>query len=191
MTSVLRACILEDHPMMRENVRRRIETFGDQWRVTYCGDDIHAAIDIGDRDPFDCVLLDLDLGERARSTDVEFVISKGWPVVLISVAGDPGRVQEGIRRGACGFLAKHGDLADLERALAAACQGQVLVTSDLAAKLASPCITGVTLTSEEQRVLMLLASGVGLDAIGRAVGCSESQVHDVLDCIVDRYRAEI
>lgn len=188
MTPPRRACILEDHPMMREHVRRRVESIPGSWRVTFCGDDVRAAIEHGQGEPFDCVLLDLDLGSTASSSDLSQVIGTGWPVVLMSVAGDPATVQEGIARGAMGFVAKHGDLTELEPAMTAASQGRVWVTQDLAAKLASSHRDGATLTPDEQRVIMLRAAGMGPSAIARTVGCSEPHAVKILESVIQRYR---
>ena len=188
MTPPRRACILEDHPMMREHVRQRVESISGSWHVTFCGDDVRAALEHGWKEPFDCVLLDLDLGSNTSSADLSQVIGTGWPVVLMSVAGDPAIVQEGIAQGAMGFVAKHGELTELELAMASARDGRVWVTQDLAAKLASPQGDGATLTPDEQRVIMLRAAGMGPSAIARAFGRSEHHVLEILDSVIQRYR---
>lgn len=184
---MLRACVLEDHPAMREHIRALIEALPVQWQVTYAGHDVTEAIDIGREQGFDCVIADLDLGSDSGPTDIESIVSLGWPLLVISAAGDPRLVQRAMQLGAIGFIPKSSIITDLESALAALQLEEVFVSSDLAAKLAVPRVAGITLTADEQRALMLRSSGLGYAGIAKSMNCTVDQARDLVMAAVDRY----
>ena len=185
---MLRACVLEDHPAMREHIRFLVESLPGPWQVVYAGQDVSEAMSVGSSQAFDCVIADLDLGGDSGPTDIESIATLGWPLLVISAAGDPGVVQRAIQLGAFGFLPKEGNLPDLESALASLRQGEVFVSSDLAAKLAVPRLEGVALASDEQRALMLRSSGLGYAGIAASMGCTSDQVHQLVMSAIERYR---
>jgi len=185
---MLRACVLEDHPVMREHIRALVESLSEPWQVVYAGQTVSEAIRLGSTQGFHCVIADLDLGGDSGPTDLQLISDLGWPLLVISAAGDPGVVQRAIQLGAFGFLPKEGNLPDLASALASLRQGEVFVSSDLAAKLAVPRLDRVTLTPDEQRALMLRSSGLGYAGIAASMGCTSDQVHQLVISAIERYR---
>lgn len=184
-----RACVLEDHPAMREHLRALIESLPGGWHVTYAGADIAEACKIGGEDAFDCAVVDLDLGTQSGATDIAALARCGWPMLVVSAAGDPESVQRAIALGAAGFLHKDGRLQELESALAAAQSGEVFCSADLAGKLAVPRLPGISLLPDEQRALMLRASGMGYSGMATSLGCTPEEALSLVTSGINRYRA--
>ncbi len=189
MTGPRRVCVLEDHPMMRELVRQRIEGLSGPWVVTYAGDSIEDAVLAANAESFDCIVLDLDLGTSATASDnLARLASLNAPVVVVSAAGESQQVQEAIGLGAVGYLAKQSDLAQIEEILEAAVFNRIIASVDLAGKLAVPQVAGISLTEREQRALMLRSTGMSLPAIADAMHVSEIDLDLLIASAIDRYR---
>ncbi len=173
---------------MREQLRSIIEGSDSDWHVAYCGDDPEAATAVARQSPFDCAVVDLDLGLRDRADPIATLASLHCPIVIVSAGGDAEELQRAMRHGVLAFVAKHGDLADLRSAIEHAQVGRVLVSPDLAAKLAVPRLPDVDLSEEGRRALTLRASGMSDAAIATALGCSPDDALRRVQAAVDCYR---
>lgn len=174
---------------MCEVISQRVDEMGAGWTVGYLGADVQAALQTGSREPFDCIILDLDLGDGVLAwAHLDALAALGAPVIIVSAAGDPQQVQQAIGHGACSYLPKQSGLPQLDEVMASAAEGRCIITPDLAGKLAVPQVEGVAMTEDEERALMLRSSGMSAAAIGSALGVSSEAAEQLMASAVDRYR---
>jgi two-component system, NarL family, response regulator LiaR len=176
----IRVVIADDHPVVRQGLRTFLESREGITVVGEAATGQQAIARVARLRP-DVVLIDLVMPEldgleaitriRARDPDVKII-------VLTSFAGDD-QVLPAVRAGACGYLLKDVEPAELERAIRAAHQGYALldpaVTAQVLREVARPRPAD-RLTPRERQVLALLGHGRSNREIARALVITEKTV---------------
>lgn len=135
-------------------------------------------------------LLDIDLGPGAPPVvdGVAQLIGAGSSVLVVSAFEDRRIVQAALEAGALGFVPKRASLAVLSEAIHTASQGELYMSVDLAAILASASTTP-DLSPRELHALQLYASGLKLSAVATRMGISPHTAKEYLDRVRAKYAA--
>ncbi|HEY0560390.1 MAG TPA: response regulator transcription factor [Frankiaceae bacterium] len=172
------ALVVDDHPLVRESMVRRLRAMG-------AGDVVEAATAAEARararsGPRDLAILDLGLPDGSGLELVADLREAGWGrVVVLSAADDPYSVRAAFVAGAQGYLLKSASssiVADgVRRVLDGGVYADPSVASLLAAGLRGPATeaAGISeLSHREIEVLQLVADGKSNKEVGVALGLS-------------------
>lgn len=164
-----RVAIVDDHPLVRQGIAdlMRREIGAD---IVMSSDRMEDVLEI---DPLpDLLLLDLDLGTSTADPQLaESLVRSGVPVLVVSALGSPKAIRDMLRSGVAGFINKKEPPATL-----AAAAREVLETGRWTGPETAAAIAGDPhrphLSPQEERILVLYASGLKLVSAARAVGVS-------------------
>jgi DNA-binding NarL/FixJ family response regulator len=176
LTTAKRVLIAEDHPAMREGLRRMIERDGDMVVVAAAGDGMQAAQLHKEFQP-NITVMDLQM-PRLDGLGAIAAIRKVSPtacfVVLTTYAGDA-RVRRALDSGVSSFLLKTTHSALLLSALREALQGQSVADPANATDVSSQLV-GEKLSIREISVLKFVAEGDSNARIGIRLSITEHAV---------------
>jgi DNA-binding NarL/FixJ family response regulator len=185
--SDLRILVVDDHPVFRMGMVALLESIEGLAVVAQAAsaDDAVAA---ADAHPLDVVIMDLHLGESS-GVDATREIAQRHPdlgVLVVTMLDDDDSVFASMRAGARGYLLKGADPTEVERAVRAVANGEILLGPSVAARavafLAGTRTGGGTafpeLTDREREVLDLVARGFTNAEIGRRLVVSDKTVRN-------------
>lgn len=177
----IRVMVVEDHPLMRESLRRVLADSDDIRIVAEFGNGTDALLSVEETTP-DVILLDLrlpdldgldvlrGLGERSARSKV----------VVLTGNADPSTAHEAMRSGAWGYLMKdHTGPELLAETVRNARLGLVSLDQDFLAGAVSQKAAsdeGYEITPREKQVWVCLAKGLGNADIAKELGISERTV---------------
>lgn len=184
---VVRVVVVDDHPVFRIGMAALLASL-DRIEVVGQADCLEDAVKVvGEHEP-DVVLMDLDLG---ASSGVEATrdILRAHPrtgVLVITMLGDDDSLFASIRAGARGYLLKGASPAEIERAVRAVANGEVLLGPQVAQRAATYLSGSRTkgvrplpeLTDREREVLDLVARGFDNSTIARRLVLSSKTVRN-------------
>ena len=176
--------IIDDHTLVRDGLAATLAREPDL-NVVHVGGDPRAVLALEPRP--DLVMLDLD-GTPASAQDAAAMLARGSHVLIVSALGSPEQIRAMIRAGVDGFVAKRDSASTLSLAIRTVLAGQPWTTPDLAAILANdPSADRPDLTDQEQRVLMLYASGLKMAAVARTLHISPYTAKEYIDRVRAKY----
>ena len=177
--SAQRVAIVDDHPLVVDSLARHIGA-NPGTEVVYTGDDPRHLLDNWP-DP-SIVLLDLDLGKRTVTPRLVLeLLTRGTRVLVISAATDLSLVRQLLNVGISGVVSKAEPLNVLSEALEAVARGEDWTSPQVIAAIAgSPELDFPSLSTQEQRVIILYASGLKIPAVAHKLGLSPHTVKDYL-----------
>jgi DNA-binding NarL/FixJ family response regulator len=134
----------------------------------------------------DVVLMDYELpdGDGVSATRAIKAVVPDTHVVLLTSNADEDVLVAAIEAGASGFVTKHKPAAEVTAAIRAAAGGEMLVSSDMLARLlprmnrAAERKGAYDLTARELEVLELLADGTPNHELGTRMGISRNTVRN-------------
>ncbi len=169
--------LADDHPLVLTGIRRALEADGGFEIVGAVRSGAEVLPLVGQQSP-DVVLLDLRLPKldgmaclarmRARYPDVK--------VVMLSMFGEPEQVQEAFARGACGYIVKSIDVADLPSAIRQAVDGTAYHALGFPAVDERRTAKAVGLTKRELTIVKAVARGLSNDAVAKELWVTEQTV---------------
>lgn len=180
MTTVL---LVDDHPLVLAGLVTLVTAAADLHVVGTASTGEDAVALAASTSP-DVVVMDLSMpgggGLEATRRIATGGIADGVPQVLVlSSSSDRDSVVQAVQAGACGYLLKDSDPADLVQGIRASARGE----SPLDPRVARILLTGsgtrepaARLTERERSVLQLVAEGLANKQIARRLGISESTV---------------
>ena len=182
--------VLEDHVIVREGLERGLIDRFPRVDFAYSGAVLGEALKaIGERH-IDCAIIDLDLGDGRSVADVVSSFSSlNIPVVVVSALGDTAVIQSAILAGASAYVTKRSGFDELSEALDAILHNRDWMSPDFAGALIPKNATGVHLSAQEQRALVLYASGLKMDSVARRMEVAPSTVKQYIDRVRDKYTA--
>ncbi len=182
--------VLEDHVIVREGLERGLVDYFDRVEFAYSGAVLGDALKAIDQRAVDCAIIDLDLGDGRSVADVvSSFTSLSIPVVVVSALGDPAVIQSAILAGASAYVTKRSGFDELSEALDAILHNRDWMSPDFAGALIPKNATGVQLSAQEQRALVLYASGLKMDSVARRMDVAPSTVKQYIDRVRDKYTA--
>jgi DNA-binding NarL/FixJ family response regulator len=185
MLDGMRLAIVDDHELVREGLSALVASqAGGAIEVVYSGAVISEAIAAQPT----VALLDVDLGPGSASVSASAaqLTDQGIAVLLVSAFDDGAAVRSGLQSGALGFVAKRVSYDTLADALGTVARGELYLSVDLAAILASATETP-DLSPRELDALRLYASGLKLSAVAHRMGISPHTAKEYLDRVRGKY----
>lgn len=192
----LTVAVIDDHPLFRRGIMSLLDTLDG---VDVVGD--AATIDdalalIAAHTP-DVVLMDLDLGGES-GIDATRTVAQRHPstaVLVLTMLGDDRSLFAAMRAGARGYLLKVASPLEVERAIHAVADGQVLFGADIAARAVAYFSGGAgdgrvrrfpELTERETDVLDLVARGLDNGTIARTLVLTSKTVRNYVYTIITK-----
>ncbi len=163
----IRVLIVDDHPIWRDAVARDLEAHG--FAVVGTAADVASALRVLPATRPDVVLCDLSLPDGSGADVIRHVASSSEARVLVlSASGESSDVLDAVKAGACGYLTKSAQPAELRDAVVRTAAGDAVYTPGLAALVlgeyrrldAAPNRSGPQLTGREEEILRLVAKGL-------------------------------
>lgn len=196
---IIRVAVVDDHPLFRRGIISLLETLES---IEVVGDaaDVDAAVALVDDAGPDVVLMDLDLG-GGSGIDATKAITRRQPgaaVLVLTMLGDDQSLFAAMRAGAKGYLLKVAAPHEVERAIHAVADGEVLFGADVAGR-AMAFLSGAAvdertrpfpeLTERENEVLDLVARGLDNSSIARTLFLTNKTVRNYVYGIVTKLGA--
>lgn len=187
-TARIRVLCVDDHPLVREAVARKIELQDDMEVVAVAadGDD---AVKMFRRHRPDVTLMDLQLPTVSgldAIKDIRTFDSDARIVVLTMYEGDED-IYRALKAGAMTYVLKNTLSDDLVRVVRAVHGGARPIPQDVAMRLAERTSHGV-LTARESEVIGLIATGMRNKEIGATLGISDDTVEAHLRNIFEKLK---
>lgn len=181
----VRVALADDHRMVRDALVMLLAREPDI-EVTGAVGDGAAALEFARATPPDVLVVDIAM-PSASGIDVTRALKRELPalkVLVLSAYMDKRFVQEALRAGAAGYVAKAAASEELPRAIRAVAGGQNYLSPEITAAVVdhlAPDESGSArpvsvLSAREREVLRLVAEGVRSAAIARRLGISEATV---------------
>lgn len=171
--SAAKIMIVDDHPMIREGLRARLESIPGQQVVAEAGNAAEA-LELAARQSIDLVLMDINLqGVSGIALTARF--QEEFPdiaVLILSMHNKAEYVMQSIRAGARGYVLKDAPGSDIIRAIEAVLNGGIYYSAALMPIIAQPRIRGECLTAREFEVLEQIAKGASNKNIAEALDLS-------------------
>ncbi len=198
-----RVLLADDHPLIREGLRRLLEPDFDVIGEVNDGDALLAA---AARDRPDLVITNISMPglDGIEATRRLRVTAPSVRVLILSHHAEPSWVRAAFAAGASGYLTKTSDPEEIEVAVREVLAGRFYVSPAVvrAAFLPAPAADVVTsfepagaasvetLTPREREILHLLARGMGNKDIARGLGVSVATVRTHLNSVYEKVGAE-
>jgi DNA-binding NarL/FixJ family response regulator len=171
-----RILLVDDHAVVREGVRRLLmEIDGVTIREADNGD---AALALARSEPFDLVILDLNLAGIGGLELLQRLLRENSKarVVVFSMHAEPIYAARAMRLGAKGYVSKSAAAEELIAAVRRVCDGGTYVERELATEMAAGPTSGgdplQQLTTREMEILRLLGDGRSMSQIAETLGVS-------------------
>jgi DNA-binding NarL/FixJ family response regulator len=179
MDRSLRVLIADDHPLVRQGIRRTLESSSDFSVVGEAGSGTELLALIERRCPH-LVLLDLRM-PQLDGFECLAQIRRLWPqirTVVVSACEDRASVEAALAAGACAYVVKSANPADIAQALRRAWSGDGAgsALAWLASDTARCTPSNGGLTPRETAILRAVASGLTTRAISQELWLSEHTV---------------
>jgi two-component system response regulator NreC len=172
----IKVALIEDHHLVREGLRLVLTSNG--FDIVGDSPTVSGAYDLMERCRPDVVLLDLSLVDGDGVSLLRELHAR-WPetrVVVVTMHRDAETVRQALLAGADGYVVKGAHTAELVEAIRAVMRGERYLHSSVTSVIVDDSIrwlqSGGVLTAREREILGLLASDLGLAAIGARLGIS-------------------
>ena len=176
----IRLMLVDDHPLVRDGLRARLEAVPGLSVVGEAGS-AEAALDLAPRVQPDVVVMDIGLRGTSgiEATARLLQAMPGLRVLMLSMHDNPAYVQEALRAGARGYVLKDSPAEETVSAIRAVMAGETFVAAALAAQPAPPARGDDPITPREREVLALVAEGLSSREIGQrlAMGVRTVETH--------------
>ncbi len=186
MAETLRVAIVDDHPVFRLGMAALLTSLPGI-KVTAQAASQQEALAVVD-DAVDVVLMDLHLGDDSGIETTRELVRRlpGVKVLVITMREDDESVVASVRVGARGYLLKGASPEEVERAVRAVANGEMILGPKVAAKAMAVLASGRTaarlpfpeLTDREREVLDLVARGFDNTTISRRLVLSPKTVRN-------------
>lgn len=186
-----RVAIVEDHILQRARTEELLRSEG-SFEIVFSGesapdfDDWVRAAPASERPHL--LVLDL-MVDRRPSVDVDLVerlLAAGLRILVFSALASPGLVRRIVRAGVTGVVGKRDSEADVLAAVRACALGESWMSTELAAVIAGDSARP-QLSIQEERSLVLYASGLTLEQVGAEMSISRETAKQYLDRVKKKY----
>ncbi|MGE6915521.1 response regulator [Achromobacter kerstersii] len=178
----IRLLLIDDHPLVRDGLRLRLETVPRLRVVGEAGNaaaalaflaGCHAEDPQGDTLPH-LVLMDLNM-PGVGGLELTAQLHERYPqiaVLVLSMHDNPEYMVQAVKAGARGYLLKDEPAEEIITAISAVMEGRSYFSAAAAVRLSSASAPATLLTQRERDVLRHIASGQANKQIAQALGLS-------------------
>jgi DNA-binding NarL/FixJ family response regulator len=172
-TPIIRIMLVDDHPLVRDGLRARLEAMA-HLRVVAEADNADDALVQAGLAPIDLVLMDINMrGTNGIEAAARFRDQfPGIAVLILSMHDKVEYVGQAMQAGARGYVLKDAPGKDIVLAIDTVMSGGIYYSEALARQLARPQAPDSQLTGREQEVLQHIANGQSNKQIARALDLS-------------------
>lgn len=172
VASPVRLLLVDDHPLVRDGLRARLETIAHFSVVGEAGN-AEQALQIAAGTPLDLALMDINLG-AGNGISLTARLGREYPgiaVIMLSMHEKSEYVTQAMQAGARGYVLKDAPAEEIISAIDAVMAGQTYFSSGLApAPAGRPASESLTL--REHDILKSIATGKSNKHIARDLGLS-------------------
>lgn len=190
----LRVLVVDDHPVFRMGMVALLSSLG--LAVVAEAASAEEAVAAADAHEPDVVLMDLHLGTSSGVDATREIVRRhpGIGVLVVTMLDDDDSVFASMRAGARGYLLKGADPTEVERAVRAVANGEILLGPAVAERavafLAGTRVHGLPpfpeLTDREREVLDQVARGLDNLSVARRLSLSPKTVRNHLSNILTK-----
>lgn len=199
MERTISVVVVDDHPLFRRGIISLLDTLEGIEVGGSAADSTEALAVVTAAEP-DVVLMDLDLGEESGIDVTRAILQQrpGTAILVLTMLGDDRSLLSALSAGARGYLLKVASATEVERAIHAVADGEVLFGADVAARAISFLGSGVDrvdarpfpeLTDREVEVLDLVARGLDNGSIARTLVLTSKTVRNYVYSIITKLDA--
>jgi DNA-binding NarL/FixJ family response regulator len=173
MNAVVKILLVDDHPLVRDGLRARLEAMPQFQVVAEAGSAAEALEQAGQHAP-ELVLMDINMrGTNGIEATAQFKQAyPGIAVLILSMHDKLEYVHQAIQAGARGYVLKDAPGKDIVIAIETVMSGGIYYSAALARQLAQPAPADSQLTQREAEVLRHIAKGESNKQIARALDLS-------------------
>jgi DNA-binding NarL/FixJ family response regulator len=173
MTETVHIMLVDDHPLVRDGLRARLEAVP-HFRVVAEADSGAEALALAGSTRIDLVLMDITMrdGSGIEATARLYANFPDIAVLILSMHDKLEYVTQAMQAGARGYVLKDAPGKDIVLAIDTVVAGGIYYSAAVARQLARPATQDNQLTSREQEVLRHIANGESNKQIARALNLS-------------------
>ena len=159
-TEIIRIMLVDDHPLVRDGLRARLEAVP-HFRVVAEADGADDALRQAGVEQVDLVLMDINMRgtNGIEATSRLCAAFPGIAVLILSMHDKLEYVSQAMQAGARGYVLKDAPGKDIVLAIETVMSGGIYYSAALARQLAHPMAQDNQLTVREQEVLQHIAAG--------------------------------
>lgn len=165
--------IVDDHPLVRDGLRARLETIPHFAVVAEAGN-ADEALEHASRQNIDLVLMDINLSGM-NGIELTSRFNTLYPeiaVLMLSMHDKAEYVMQAVQAGARGYVLKDAPAMDIITAIDTVMSGGIYYSAGLAKQLSRPMPPAMLLTPREREVLRSIATGKSNKHIAREMSLS-------------------
>ena len=192
----IKVMLVDDHRFFREGVRNVLKSTADVRVVAEAGTGIEAVELAATHQP-SVILMDLHMPglNGVEATHRILSVCPDACIVVLTMSEDTDSVLASLRAGACGYILKDADEAELLRAIRAAAHGEAFFGRAISRRLrqyvssiepSSARLAFPDLTAREREILSLMARGMSNDDIVQRLGTSLKTVRNQVSSILTK-----
>ena len=194
---MIRIVIADDHPLLREGLRRILE-FEDEIEVVAEVGDGQGAINVARNMTFDILLMDLNM-PGVNGLEAGRVIRREWPhigILVLTVDDSDEKVLQVLKIGVAGYLLKDVDSKTLIQSIHKVYAGEPILSPVVTVKLLkqlthpTPIKDTCGLSAREMEIIHYVVKGASNREIGVALFISEKTVKNHLSSIFRKLGVE-
>jgi DNA-binding NarL/FixJ family response regulator len=172
-TGTIHIMLVDDHPLVRDGLRARLEAVP-HFRVVAEADSGFDALALAGSTRIDLVLMDITMrdGSGIEATARLYANFPDIAVLILSMHDKLEYVTQAMQAGARGYVLKDAPGKDIVLAIDTVMAGGIYYSAAVARQLARPAAQDNQLTSREQEVLRHIANGESNKQIARALDLS-------------------
>ncbi|MCS0584597.1 response regulator transcription factor [Massilia pinisoli] len=173
MTETVHIMLVDDHPLVRDGLRARLEAVP-HFRVVAEADSGAEALTLAGSTRIDLVLMDITMRDGS-GIEATARLTTNFPdiaVLILSMHDKLEYVTQAMQAGARGYVLKDAPGKDIVLAIDTVVAGGIYYSAAVARQLARPSTQDNQLTSREQEVLRHIANGESNKQIARALDLS-------------------
>ena len=173
MTETVHIMLVDDHPLVRDGLRARLEAVP-HFRVVAEADSGAEALALAGSTRIDLVLMDITMRDGS-GIEATARLTTNFPniaVLILSMHDKLEYVTQAMQAGARGYVLKDAPGKDIVLAIDTVMAGGIYYSAAVARQLARPAAQDNQLTSREQEVLRHIANGESNKQIARALDLS-------------------
>lgn len=173
MTETIRILLVDDHPLVRDGLRARLEAVAHFDVVAEAGG-ADEALAQARQHQVDLVLMDINM-RGTNGIDATAQFKQAFPqiaVLILSMHDKLEYVSQALQAGARGYVLKDAPGKDIVVAIETVMSGGIYYSAALARQLSRPQVHDSFLTTREQQVLQHIAAGQSNKQIARELDLS-------------------